>query len=219
MRNSLACLAIGITLSAAAALRQTPAKAPAVVPILSDRALWGEEFYGLLAFLPDFQNAGEQRIAIFADRVVGARRSESLREAQRRARALDQDLRRGPDRSLTTVVNRLFQVQKPPAVNATAIQFLDDRSYRVAVLAPDARFLARGLKTATVLERLGRPERVTTELLDDGTERRPIILTIYHYAGGAIAFAESDVAPRPGFINRVFLDVSAVTAALRQVER
>ena len=69
-----------------------------------------------------------------------------------------------------------------------------------------------------VLERLGRPERVTTELLDDGTERRPIILTIYHYAGGVIAFAESDVAPRPGFINRVFLDVSAVTAALRQVE-
>lgn len=231
MRNSLACMAIGIILSAAAAVCQTPAKAPAVVPIqtpakapavvpiLGDRALWGEDFYGLLAFLPDFQNAGEKRIAIFADRVVGARRYDSLEEAQRRARALNQDLRRGANRSLTTAVNRLFQVQQPQAVNATAIQFLDDRSYRVVVLAPNAQFLAPGLKTATVLERLGQPERVTTELLDDGTERRPVILTVYHYAGGAIAFAESDVAPRPGFINRIFLDVPAVTAALLKVER
>jgi hypothetical protein len=40
------------------------------------------------------------------------------------------------------------------------------------------------------------------------------VLTVYTYAGGSIAFAEADIAPRPGLVNRVRLDVPAVTAAL-----
>lgn len=216
MRNSLALMVAAALLLTATAFCQgyRGADAAAVVRILDDRALWGEDFYGLLASLATFQQAGEPRIQVFADRVVGTKRYDGLAEAQRRARALEQALRSPKDQSYAAGVRRRYATQRPLALNPTAIQFVDDGSYRVAVLAPDARFLPAGLKTATVLERLGKPEKVTTELLDDGKERRPVILTVYHYAGGAIAFAESDIAPRPGFVNRVFLDVPAITSSL-----
>jgi hypothetical protein len=216
MRSSLAVTVTVIALVApVAAFCQGQSNAPAAVRILGDRTLWGDDFYGLLAFLPDFQRAGEQRVAVFPDRAVGERRFETLAQAQRAARSLDADLKAGADEPLTATVDRVYRVRRPLALQATAIQFLDDGSYRLAVSGPGVAFLAPGLLTATVLERLGPAERVTTELFDDGTERRPVILTVYHYAGGAIRFAESDVAPRPGFINRVFLDVAAVAAALR----
>lgn len=215
MRNSLALMVAGALLLTATAFCQgyKGAEATAVVRILEDRALWGKDFYGLLASLASFQQAGEQRLQVFADRVVGTKRYDSLAEAQRRVPALEQALKRAEDQRLAAAVLRRYQAQ-PLILKPTAIQFVDDGSYRVAALQPDAQFLAPGLKTATVLERLGKAEKVTTEVLDDGTERRPVILTVYHYAGGAIAFAEADVAPRPGFINRVFLDVPAITSSL-----
>jgi hypothetical protein len=184
--------------------------------IVEDRALWGEGFYGLLASLPSFQKAGEQRLQVFADRVVGTKKYDSLAAAERETRSLDRTLRSAQDPGLAAAVRRRFQAQRPVDLKPTTIQFVDDGSYRVAALEPGAQFLAPGLKVATVLERLGKAERITTEVLDDGRERRPVILTIYHFAGGAIAFAEADVAPRPGFVSRVFIDVPALTSALRE---
>ena len=76
-----------------------------------------------------------------------------------------------------------------------------------------AQFLKPGLTISDVEARLGKAERVTTEVLDDGTERRPVILTLHHYAGGAIIFVESDMNPNIHSVDRVFLDVSKISAA------
>ena len=65
-----------------------------------------------------------------------------------------------------------------------------------------------------VRRRLGKEERVTTELLDDGTERRPVGLTLHFYAGGAIAFVESDHSVKIGSVDRVLLDASKISATL-----
>lgn len=213
MRNVLAFTALGIVLLTATASGQGQADTRAIVRILDDRTLWGEDFYRLLASLSDFQKAGEQKVVLFPDRVVGNNRYERLPEAERRTRTLERELSEA-DPPLAAAAQRRYQVQQPMVLRPEAIQFLDDRSFRVAALAPAALFLPKGLKVATVEERLGKPEKVTTEMLDDGTERRPIVLKIYHYAGGAIAFAESNIAPRPGLVNRVYLDVPAVTSAL-----
>ncbi len=218
MRNSLTLLITGAVLLAATTICQgdTDGRTAMMVRIVEDRALWGEDFYRLLASLPSFQKAGEQRLQVFADRVVGTKKHGSLAEAERGALSLDRTLQSTQDPALAAAVRRRFQAQRPVALKPTAIQFVDDGSYRVAALEPDAHFLPPGLKIATVLERLGKAERVTTEVLDDGRERRPVILTIYHFAGGAIAFAEADVAPRPGLVSRVFIDVPALTSALRE---
>lgn len=218
MRTILSLFVLGTVLLSGMAWCQRPQEdTPAVVRILDDRTLWGEDFYRLLASLPDFQKAGEQRVVIFADRVVGANRYERMEEAERRARTLERELR-SADQPLANAMRRRYQVQQPLALQPDAIQFLDDKSFRIAALAPNAQFLPQRLEVATVLERIGKPEKVTTELLDDGTERRPVILKIYHYAGGAIAFAESNIAARPGRVNRVFVDVQALTSALLEEE-
>ena len=102
-------------------------------------------------------------------------------------------------------------------VTAVAQPGRDDETLRVSLTSKNAsppEFLAPGLNMATVRERSGEPESVTTEAIDDGTERRPIILTIYHYAGDAIEFAVSDRAKTPGLIDRAILDTSKVSEAI-----
>jgi hypothetical protein len=199
---------------ASAALPQQHATDQAVVRILGDRALWSDDFYGLLTVLPDFRKAGERWIEVFADRVMGANRYQRLKEAQRRTRTLEKHLNRGANQRLAAAVFDLFHEKRSIVLKPAAILLLDDRTYRVVALASEARFLPPSLKISTVLERIGEPEKVTTELLDDGTERRPRVLVIRHYAGGAIAFVESDIALQPGLVSQVFLDVPSVVSAL-----
>lgn len=64
------------------------------------------------------------------------------------------------------------------------------------------------------LFRFGPPESVTTMLIQNDTDRRPVVLTLSAYANGAILFAESDWAPVPGVVDRVLLDVRKITGAL-----
>jgi len=88
----------------------------------------------------------------------------------------------------------------------------EDRSYRISAAGP--QFLPDRLSMAMVRSRLGKEERVSTELLDDGTERRPVVLTLHHYAGGAIVFVESDLNPNIGSVDRVFLDAPKISASI-----
>ena len=215
MQKVLALVALGVVWLAPTARGQGQEDARAVVRILDDRALWGEDFYRLLVSLPGFPRAREPRIVLFPDRVVGAGRYQRP-EAEGRVPALATALQGGGDQRFATAVRRRYRVQQSIALQPAAFELLEDRTFRVAALAPEARFLPPGLAVATVLERLGPPERVTTQTIDDGTERRPTVLTLYRYAGGAIAFAESDIAARPGLVSRVFLDVPAITSALLQ---
>jgi hypothetical protein len=77
-------------------------------------------------------------------------------------------------------------------------------------------FLNPKMTVAAVVERLGKPEKIVRQLIQTEKERRPIVLTLYTYAGNAIAFAESDISPIPGSVDRVILDVPSITAELFQ---
>src|SRR5215213_8950335 len=163
MRKVLAFAALGVVLLSGMAWCQKPqGDNRTIVRILDDRTLWGEDFYRLLPSLPDFQKAGEQRIVIFADRVVGANRYERMEEAERRTRTLERELR-SEDQPLANAMRRRYQVQQPLALQPDAIRFLDDTSFRVAALAPNAQFLRQPFEGATVLQRLGKQEKVATE--------------------------------------------------------
>jgi hypothetical protein len=188
--------------------------------ILSDSKLWGKDFPAVLAALPSFNRAGEIRIAVFPDRIVGERKFKSLDEAGREAENVSKYLNLGQIKfrpEFETLFQRGFR-ERAAALKPEPLNFLDDDTKRVAVLSRGSQFLAPGLTIATVRQILGEPEKITKELLDNG-ERRPIILKLYHYAGGAVAFAESNWTTRPGDVDRAFLNVPAATAAVFQETR
>ena len=76
----------------------------------------------------------------------------------------------------------------------------------------DGQFLKRGLTTNSIIEFYGSPEQKTTRVVDTRGERRPAVLTEFHYANDSVIFVETDLAPEPGFVDRVVLDVSAAAA-------
>ena len=91
---------------------------------------------------------------------------------------------------------------------------LDDATVRVGTPEHQAEYIVQGVRIDTLIARYGKPDRVTTMLLDDGSERRPIGLTVYWFAGGAVAFATADVNDDPRWVDRAYLDTRAVSRAI-----
>ena len=184
--------------------------------ILSDTRLWGKDLPTVLAALPAFARGGENRIAVFPNRIVADRKFKSMAEARRESQSVlrfwsSRQTKLKPE--YQTMLQRGFQ-ERAMTLKPEAIKFSDDNSIRVAAISSAGQFLAPNLTIETVRGILGQPEKVTNEVLDNGYERRPIVLTLYHYAGGAIAFAESDISVRQGSVDRVFLNVQAATSAI-----
>ncbi|HEX6186031.1 MAG TPA: hypothetical protein VFZ44_19230 [Pyrinomonadaceae bacterium] len=188
-----------------------------VVRILNDRTLWGKDFPTALAFIESMGRAGERRVYVFPDRVVGAARYRTQEEAQRAAARLAEAMRT-PRRRARPAYDVLLQgvpLQSPTTLRVEVVRLEpDDENFHVAWVGTSLQFMPRQLTVAAVTERLGPPERTVQELIQNDTERRPVVLTLYFYGGGAVAFAESDWAPVPGYVDRAVLDVPAVTAAL-----
>jgi hypothetical protein len=178
--------------------------------ILTDQSLWGEKFPAALAALPGFSGGGESQVWIFSDRVVGGNKFRERDQADRQVRNVSEALKK-PRQPRSDKLRAMIGTGQSP-LKPTAILFTDDRTHRVA--AEGGPFLRPGLSIADVRRRLGKEERTTTEVLDDGTEHRPVILTLHFYAGGAIAFAESDRSVKIGSIDRVLLDASKISTTL-----
>jgi len=175
--------------------------------IIGDTALWGPDFNALISSIKDWSAVGETKIEVFHGEAVGATQQATITLALSNASKFHENLSRSMklDDSIKSVI---------PSAQTSR----DDGSSRVVLLRRDERvnptsYLLNGLSVQFVKERRGEPDRVTTQLLDTGDERRPIILTLYEYAGGAIVFAESDVTP-PGTVERVILDAKKIQAAI-----
>jgi len=185
-----------------------------VEEILADPVLWGKDFPTAIAAMPAFNQAGEQQVAVFPNRIVGRTKERERVQAESRVSRLDQSIK--TTQNLTPRSTRLATVLKQARVplKAEVILLPDDRTFRLAATGASPQFIAPGLKIADVRKRLGKEERVATEVLDDGTERRPVILTLHYYAGGSIIFAESDVNPNIGAVDRVFLNAATISTTI-----
>jgi hypothetical protein len=178
--------------------------------ILTDQSLWGERFPSVLAAVPAFAAAGESQIWVFSERVVGGNKFHQKDEADRQVKNVSEALK-NPRKPRSDKL-RAVTATGVSSLKPTAILFNDDRTYRVA--AEGGPFLRRELSITDVRRRLGKEERTTTEVLDDGTEHRPVILTLHFYAAGTIAFVESDHSLKIGSVDRVLLDASKISASL-----
>lgn len=185
-----------------------------VEDILADPTLWGKDFPAAVAALPAFSEAGEPQVAVFPNRVVGRTPQRERAQAEQRVGRLDQSIKSTQNRSTrSTRLSALMSRARIP-LKAEVILLPDDRTFRLAATGASPQFIAPGLKVEDVRKRLGREERVTTEVLDDGTDKLPVILTLHHYAGGAVIFAESNLNPTPGAVDRVFLNAAGISTVI-----
>ncbi len=187
---------------------------PTVQRILSDDTLWGSDYPSVLTRLRAFRDSGERTVYLFTDRATGAFASRTQADVQARATRL------------TTLMARPSTLQAPYAqlqqraaataaatLRAEALRLRDGDGFHLAITrAAGLQLLAPGLTIAAVRARLGPPEKVTEQAIQNEGERKPVILTLHQYAGGAIAFAESNMG-EPGVVERVVLDLNTIVQA------
>ena len=206
-------LAGSFTLLAVLAFGQQPAVT--VQRILSDETLWGNDYPSVLTRLRALRDSGERSVYIFADRAAGASASRTQADVQARATRLTTLMARPA--TLQAPYAQLQQRAAAPAaatLRAEALRLRDGDGYHLAITrAAGLQLLAPGLTIAAVRARLGPPEKVTEQAIQNEGERKPVILTLHQYAGGAIAFAESNMA-EPGVVERVVLDLNTIVQAI-----
>jgi hypothetical protein len=196
-------------------------KTNALAKIFTARGLWGKDYPAALASLPAWNRVGEKRVAVFADRIIGSSRHKTREEAEAEAKRFSEavkELRPKPVPKFEALLKDKTEQLHAGKVDVIPF-FQEDGTARIAWTTGSQQLLAPKLKMATVKERLGPAKKVSTEVIQGQGDSRPVILTVHSYADGAVAFVESDVAPRPGFVNRVILDVPVVTAALFEEAR
>jgi hypothetical protein len=191
-------------------------KTNALAKIFTAPGLWGKDYPAALASVPAWNRLGEKRVWVFADRVIGGSPHKTREEAQAEATRFSEavkELRTKPAPKFEALLREKTEQLRAGKMDVIPF-FQEDGTARIAWTTGSHELLAPRLKMATVTERLGPAKKVSTEVIQGQGESRPVILTVHSYADGAVAFAESDVAPRPGFVNRVILDVPVVTAVL-----
>jgi len=214
LRLVLALCAIGTLIGSPRAISQTPRDA-AVAQVrtsLARRELWGRDYPLLIASIPGWARIREKTVIVAADVVIGGTPFATPEEAEKRARALREALAAAPDALRSDFARIAGQAVEAAAAKVGVHRYGADNSYRVIVgLGID--LLPPSLRLAKVERVHGKRRTVEREVVDGG-EYRPIVLTGYVYAGGALVYQTSNYAPIPGQVVRVVLSVPAAFQAL-----
>ncbi len=184
--------------------------------ILTDDRVWGEDAFAVFGSLDRWKSLGETSIVIYPDRVASGTASEMADPARQSATrmAAAMQLPRGRLRPEFAARYGAALAARAPALKAASARFLEDDMFRVVWERDGGEFLKKGLTVRAVLDAYGKPERTTTEVVHSRGDRRPAVLTLHHYANGAVKFVESDLASTPGLVDRVILDVGAAVARI-----
>jgi hypothetical protein len=191
----------------------------AITKILNARSLWGKDFPAAIASLPTWKRFDEGTVVITRNQILGGTPYKTAEPLQALRGAVRESMFKSvqPTPAFESLLSA--HLKGPSSLDTEVVTFADDTSQRLAMLGPSYQFLPEKLSTKQVEEVAGRPEKVTTEVIQTEGERRPVTLTLRSYAGGAIVYAESDWAPTPGLVDRVILNVSTVTATAFKAER
>jgi len=174
--------------------------------MLRDPLLWGPDYPAALRTIPALVKAGETQVEILPRQVIGKRKYANRGEAERSAREAAQAQAAPPAMKAQVGTPEARQRKLPPMA---AIEFPDDRSVRVGTPDHQAQYVGTNVRIEQVEQKWGKPERVTEELLDDGTDRRPIGLTLYHYANDKVIVVTTNIND-PHAVDRVMVDTKTV---------
>jgi hypothetical protein len=188
----------------------------AIERILLEPTVWGSDFFTVLPLLRAARESGETSLYVFADRAAGATAFETEQAAQPALTRMRGNMARPSPLRQPFLARGQAAAAAPGTVRATATTFIDGDGFHVTLSrAPALQLLPPGLTIQTVQARLGAPERVTHQTIQNRGERRPVILTLHVYAGGAIAFAESNMED-PGKVERVVLNLTSIVPVVAQ---
>jgi hypothetical protein len=185
-----------------------------VQKMLTDQQLWGPDAFALFANLQRWKSA-ETAIVIFPDRVVGGNKYESAAAAAQNLSRLTAAAKGAPPK-LRPEYQAAYRQSLPrtAAFKFRVEPFLEDDSYHLMAQREGGQFLKPGVPIRAVIDRYGKPEQTTTEVVNAQGDRRPAVLTVNWYAGGSIKFVQSDLSPNTETVDRVVLDLNAVTAQI-----
>jgi hypothetical protein len=197
---------------------QGPSKQLTIQDILKEKDLWGKDFPQALARIEGLQQIGQEKATVFSDEIVGGTQYASPAAANEAAIKF-----KAATKSAQPEVNKAMQLLwNVPTINRNAlaedINIRPENGRETIASTPrvPAQFLSPNVTIATVQQKLGPAEKVSQETIQTEYERRPVILTKYSYANGAISFAESNMKPK-GTIDRVVIDTPQVAGALKEL--
>lgn len=183
-----------------------------IAKILKDSTLWGKDFPAIIKYLNCWSGVAEISLSVFTTRAIGETKYENLLKANNSANRLNEKMK-AKQPSLKSSFKKYLgkDILNLSPFHVSAFQYYEDDSFRIGWVADSLEFLSSSLSVKYMMSRFGPPTSIKSQLLQTENERRPIVLTLYNYASGAIIFAESDLASQPGTIDRVIIDVSMVT--------
>jgi hypothetical protein len=188
-----------------------------LLQILTNRSLWGPTFGSALSRIPAWNQIGESTVVVFNDRVMGNAAYETREQANAAAANLERAIT-SPPRQAVPAAHELLAAAQAVPFHPEIMPYADDFLH-VYLVDSQIQILSRNLTPAGIEEQLAKPERVSKLAIEGKGDRRGVVLTLFAYAGGKVVFAQADVSARPSTIDRVFLDVPAVMAALFQVPK
>jgi len=184
--------------------------------ILNDKSIWGTGFPEVLSGMPRWKEGEIRSMILFPDRIVS---STTYKDEANAKKALDALAKVTVSKKLA--VRKAFKEIKGIQPDVTSLKpkvlksFADDRSIRLEWTDKAAKFFVSDLKMTTVREHHGAPQRVWAEAISTGGGwDRPLGLTSYYYADGAIAFVKSDLDLDPDHVDRIVLNCSLIVPAL-----
>jgi hypothetical protein len=210
--SGLLCLATAFAVGQSVS---SGANAMQIQKMLTDRELWGADAFALFAGLQRWKNAGESSILVFPDRVVGGNKYDSPAAAEPSASRLSAVMKAAPPKLRPEYQAAYRQsLSRAASFKIRTERFLEDDSFHLVMRREAGEFLKPDIPMRIITDRYGKPEKTTTEVVHAQGDRRPAVLTVHWYAGGAIKFVQSDLSPRPETVDRVVIDVNAIASQL-----
>jgi len=185
--------------------------------IITNPVIWRKDFRSVLTLLNDMKKIGETNVVVYADQAEGTRKfSATSGEALKEASELQLLIKENRSQLKPEVLARLSATwnQETSSLGPKA-QPIRGESLAAVVLTErtqvPAELLSVEVTPAVLRQQIGEPESITKQVIDRGDERRPIILTLYHYAGDAIVFAVPEMSRTPGVVDRAYLNTQKVS--------
>jgi hypothetical protein len=177
--------------------------------ILSDTAVWGNDFPKALSEVLLMHRMGESTVELDRHNVLGTTkyvRMEDASNAKYMLRSAQKSFENFMDKGIDAYFGKQIAsirskgavevVENDPTLDRLMADYKPLKAQRLGIENKALRFF--GSITADDLKkRWGDPDKVTSESVPNDGEDREEILTLSQYAGGALTFVVSNLSPIP----------------------